>query len=99
MANPLVTGAPVLQERPVISEIDVTLKKRSKISKPNLGSSSAQPQKKKSASDKRKTKMEEKSSTGLMASATMLSVVGLLNYMGNGEVPVCDYSLIQTDSN
>lgn len=73
----------------------MTEKKRSKITKPNLGSSSgSQSHKKKSVSDKRKTKIEEKSNTGLITSATMLSVVGLLNYMGNGEVPVCDYSLL-----
>lgn len=59
----------------------------------------ANKKKKASVSDKRQVKVEDKSNKGLITSATMLSVVGLLNYMGTSEVPVCDYNLMQTDSN
>lgn len=93
----ITTSVPSIRGRPVIKDADTTEKKRSKILKPAI----AKPSKKKtnSVSDKRQNKVEEKSNKGLITSATMLSVVGLLNYMGNGEVPSCDYSLIQTESN
>ena len=48
--------------------------------------SSSKAVKKSSVKDKRKNKAEAKeqgSNKGLLTSATMLSVVGLLNYMGN----------------
>lgn len=90
---------PVAQKKPIISEVDVTEKKRSKLVKPvrptfNESKKAKSKSKKESVSEKRQTKVDDKSNKGLITSATMLSVVGLLNYMGSGEVPVCDYSLI-----
>lgn len=45
------------------------------------------PVKVKSSKEKRKAKTDQKSNKGLIGAATMLSVVGMLNYMGNGQVP------------
>ena len=51
-----------------------------------LGDSAA---KVKSPKEKRSAKTDQKSNKGLIGAATMLSVVGMLNYMGNGQVPIC----------
>ena len=45
------------------------------------------PVKVKSSKEKRSAKTDQKSNKGLIGAATMLSVVGMLNYMGNGQVP------------
>jgi hypothetical protein len=43
----------------------------------------------KNLKEKRSDKAESKNNKGLIGASMMLSVVGMLNYMGNGEVPMC----------
>lgn len=42
-----------------------------------------------SVSGRRDEKVNAKSNKGLIGASMMLSVVGMLNYMGNSEMPVC----------
>jgi len=43
----------------------------------------------KNLKEKRSDKVESKNNKGLIGASMMLSVVGMLNYMGNQEVPMC----------
>lgn len=46
----------------------------------------------KTSKEKRREKAESKSNNkGLIGAATMLSVVGMLNYMGQAEAPACTF--------
>lgn len=43
----------------------------------------------KTGKQKRSEKVDQKNNKGLIGASMMLSVVGMLNYMGNQEIPIC----------
>jgi len=43
----------------------------------------------KTAKQKRSEKVDQKNNKGLIGASVMLSVVGMLNYMGNSKMPIC----------
>ena len=76
-----------MNERPELEEADPTVAKRAKLDS-NYSIRQEKPQKKaRNAKERRETKIDSKNNKGLIGSATMLTFVGMLNYMGNGEMP------------
>ena len=86
-----------MQPRPDIGEEDPTVLKRAKRSgisttgraEGSKKGSLKQKTPKEKREEKRSFKGQHQNNKGLIGAATMLSVVGMLNYMGQGEVPNC----------
>lgn len=95
----------IAPQRPHLQDEDQTQAKRARkpstetqsLSTATMNIKVAKVEKIVSAKAKRAEKIQAKSNKGQIAAATMLSVVGLLNYMGNGEA-VCT-SLDEVNSN
>ena len=90
------TTSDLIQARPITEEVDEPQLKRPRftpaLSLPELESDNRSLNKKKSSKtvkNRRQDKADSKSNTGIIGASMLLSAVGMLNYMGNQEMPIC----------
>ena len=85
----------LVQARPINEEVEQPQLKRQKFTpaiNTQADSEKLPSQKKKPSKtmkNRRQDKADSKSNKGLIGASLMLSAVGMLNYMGNQEMPVC----------